>query len=79
MDNFLSVDQVAGLLNLVQHVTHVIVPLIQRLIGRLLDGPAGSLFEHDDALHPVNLGLHARFLHDHVAQLTLCQVHTHAR
>ena len=78
MHDLLSVDQVAGLLDLVQHVTHIIVPLIQLLIGRLLDGSAGSLLEHNNALHSVNLGLNARLFNYHVAQLTLSQVHTHS-
>jgi hypothetical protein len=69
----------AGLLNLVEHVADVVIPLVQSLICGLLDGPRGALLEDDDALHAVDLGLDTGALDDHVAELSLGEVHTHTR
>lgn len=79
MDDLLTIDQMAGLLNLVEHVANVVIPLVQSLISRLLDGPRGALLENDDTLHAVDLGLDAGALDDHVAELALGEVHTHTR
>ena len=77
MDDLLTIDQMAGLLNLVEHVADVVIPLVQSLISGLLDGPRGALLEDDDALHAVDLGLDTGALDDHVAELLLGKVHTH--
>ncbi len=77
MDDLLTIDQVAGLLNLVEHVADIEIPLVQSLISCLLDGPRGALLEDDDALHAVDLGLDTGALDDHVAELALSEVHTH--
>ena len=79
MDDLLAIDQMAGLLNLVEHVAHVVIPLVQSLICGLLDGPRGALLEYDDALHAIDLGLDACALDDHVAELALGEFHTHTR
>ena len=79
MDDLLTIDQMAGLLNLVEHVANIEIPLVQSLISGLLDGPRGALLEDDNALHAVDLGLDTGALDDHVAELALSEVHTHTR
>ena len=79
MDDLLTIDQMAGLLNLVEHVADIVIPLVQSLICGLLDGPRGALLKDDDTLHAVDLGLDACALDDHVAELALGEVHTHTR
>ena len=79
MDDLLTIDQMACLLDLVEHVAHVVIPLVQSLICGLLDGPRGALLEYDDALHAVDLGLNTGALDDHVTELALGEVHAHTR
>ena len=79
MDDLLTIDQVASLLNFVEHVADIIIPLVQSLICGLLDGPRGALLEDDDPLHAVNLCLDTGALDHHVAELALGEVHTHTR
>ena len=67
MDDLLTIDQMAGLLNLVEHVADVVIPLVQSLICGLLDGARGALLEYDDALHAIDLGLNTGALDNHVA------------
>ena len=65
MDNFLSVNQVTGLLNLVQSGPQVIVPRVQLFVSELL-----ALVDCYDACQSVNLSSDTPVDH-HVAKLIL--------
>ena len=67
VDHFLTIDQMACLLDLVEHVTYIVIPLVQSLICGLLDSPRGALLEYDDPLHAIDLGLNTGALDNHVA------------
>ena len=75
MDHLLSVNQVACLLDLVEHGAHVVVPLIERLIRAFLACPGSTLLEHDDSLHSIYLGRNTSLLDDHVAEFALGKLH----
>ena len=65
MDHFLSVNQVASVLNLGEELLDVLVPGLEVLLGALL-----LLDELDNPLEAVDLGGDA-LVHDHVAKLGL--------
>jgi hypothetical protein len=77
VDNFLTVDQVACLFDLVEHRSHIEVPLVESLIRGLLSRCRGravqatALLEDHQALHAVDLRRNTSFLHYHVAKLSL--------
>lgn len=70
MHNLLSVDEVTGLFNLVEHGAYIKVPLVEGLVSALLARAGRALLEDDDTLHPINLCGDSGLLHDHVAQLS---------
>ena len=63
MDNLLSVNEMACLLNLVKRSLQVIVPRVQPLVGELL-----SLIDRHNACQPVNFRSDSA-VDDHVSQL----------
>lgn len=77
MHNLLSIDEVTGLLDLVEHRAYIEVPLVEGLVSALLTCPGCALLEDDDTLHPINFCCDASFLHDHVAQLALGELNRH--
>ena len=77
MNDLLTVDQVACLFNLVEHLSDIKVPLIKCLVCVLLGLSCtlnSSLFEDDNSLHAVDLGSDTCLLDDHVAQLSFREI-----
>lgn len=77
MYNLFSVDEMAGLFDLVEHLADIVTPLVESLIGLFLNTDL-TLLEDYDALHPVNFGLHASLLDDHIAKFLLSEIDTDA-
>ena len=71
MNDLLPIDQVAGLLNLVQQTPNVVVPLIENVISGLI------FQEYYKALHSINLSENTP-IHDHIGKLQLCSLDTHS-
>lgn len=71
MHDILSVNQVAGLFNLVQQCPDIVVPIVQDIVREL------ALREYHYSLHAVDLRRQS-LAHHHVSDLCLCSVHTHS-
>lgn len=71
MHHLFPVNQMASLLNLVKHVSDIVVPVIEHVIALLV------LQEAHNALQSVDLGCDS-FVHDHVSNFLLSQVNTHS-
>ena len=69
MDDLLTVNQVASLLNLVQCRLQVLVPRVELLISELF-----ALINGDDAGQTIDLGSNAA-INDHVSQFVLSALH----
>lgn len=72
--DFLSVDEVAGLLDFLEHVPHVVVPLVEGLVRGLLNRATRALLENNYTLHSVDFCTHTGFLDNHVSELLLSEI-----
>lgn len=77
MNNLLSIDQVAGLFDLVKHTSHTVVPLIEGLICSLLNSLC-TLLEDNEPLQAIDLSRYTALLNHHIAKFAFSLIHWHA-
>lgn len=53
---------------------HVVVPLVEGLVRRLLNSATRALLENYDTLHSVDFCTYTGFLDDHVSELLLREI-----
>jgi hypothetical protein len=69
MDYLFSVDEMASLLNLIQHVSNIVIPVIEYIIALLV------LKERNNSLKSIDLGYNS-FVYNHITNLFFSQIYT---